>query len=282
ACADVRPAAHHRRADRRGDRQGRRPAAPDDPGRARRDRAAVPAGGRGDGPRARPRRPAPADARRTPADRDRRSAARGHRPRRPAVDRGVGARSARGPAAGARRRAGLLQPDDGDDQLRRRRLPQPVAVRQGPLRAVTGAGGRPGVRAVRPRPRARAAPAAAGVRAALRRQGPLRPRHGGPWRDAGDRRRAGGGGRGAPRADDLVVGDGDRALDAHRRAGVPREGRPPAGRHGGRPHARPRRAGRAQRPAGTPGRRARTGRAARADDAGPGSDAARHPPGCVL
>ena len=117
-------------------------------------------------------------------------AARGHRPRRPALHRRLGARPARAAAEGARRAAGLVQPDDGHHQLRRRRVPQPVAVRLRPLPAQPGARGGARVRAVRPRPRGRAAPAARHVRPAVRREGARRPRDGRPRRHARHRRRA--------------------------------------------------------------------------------------------
>ena len=50
--------------------------------------------------------------------------------RRAALHRRLGPRPARRAAQGARRRARLVQPHDGHDQLRRRRVPQPVAVRE--------------------------------------------------------------------------------------------------------------------------------------------------------
>ena len=63
-------------------------------------------------------------------------AAREHRPGRPALHRRLGARPARPAAQGARRRARLVQPDDGHHELRRRRLLQPVAVRHRALPAL--------------------------------------------------------------------------------------------------------------------------------------------------
>ena len=48
---------------------------------------------------------------------------------------------------------GLVLADDGDDELRRRRVLQPVAVRLRALPALPGARRGPGVRAVRPRAR---------------------------------------------------------------------------------------------------------------------------------
>ena len=68
----------------------------------------------------------------------------------------------------------------------------------------------PGVRAVRPRPRARAAPAARHPRPAVRRPGARRLRDRRAGRDAGHDRRADGRGRDAPRRGDVVVGDRHR------------------------------------------------------------------------
>ena len=76
---------------------------------------------------------------------------------------------------------------------------------------------------------------------------------------------------------DQLVGDGDRALDPGGRPRQPEQGRPPAGRHGGRADPGPRRPGRAQpsaRGARGPARRAR---AAAPDDDGRGARAARRP-----
>ena len=96
-----------------------------------------------------------------------------------------------------------------------------------------------------------------------------RPRHERPRRHERHRRRPRRrGGRAAAR-DDVVVGHRHRPLDADRRAGRAVQGRPPARRHGGRPHAGQGRPGRAQRAAGDPRRRARSHGAARADDARP-------------
>ena len=75
------------------------------------------------------------------------------------------------------------------DELRRRRVPQPVGVHERPLRAGAGARGRRRVRAVRPRPRARAAAAARHARPALRRPGARRLRHRGARAGCRPRRR---------------------------------------------------------------------------------------------
>ena len=107
------------------------------------------------------------------------------RPRGAAVDRRVGARPARAAAHRARRRARLVLADLRHDQLRRRRVPQPLGVHERPVRAGAGARGGARVRAVRPRPRARAAPAARHPRAAVRRPGARRLRDRGARRDAG-------------------------------------------------------------------------------------------------
>ncbi len=108
----------------------------------------------------------PAHPRPGPAHRDRRRAARGHHPGRPALHRRQRPRPARGPAAGARRRARLLLPHLRHGELRRGRLPEPLAVHGRALPAHPGARGRARVRAVRPRPRARAEPAARPARRA--------------------------------------------------------------------------------------------------------------------
>ncbi len=135
------------------------------------------------------------------------------RPDRPALHRRQRPRPARPAAQGARRRARLVQPDDGHHELRRRRLLQPLAVRLRALPARPGARRRPRVRAVRPRPGARAAPAARPVRPARRRQGPRRPGDGRARRheryDGRARRR---GARPAGR-DDQLVGHRHRPLD---------------------------------------------------------------------
>ena len=101
----VRPDPDHRRAHRRRDHQGRLPAAADHARGAGRDRAGVRGRRRRDDPRAHPRRRAPADARPGPAERHRRRRCTRHRPGRPAVHRRLGARPARRPAEGARRRS---------------------------------------------------------------------------------------------------------------------------------------------------------------------------------
>ena len=139
ACHDVRPwparpgAPHqhpdHRRAHRRRAGQGGLPAAAHDARGARRDRRGLRGGGRGDDPPAHPRRASTA------------------RPSTPATSRPLStalreqtslvvqlstgrqrARPARAAADRARRRARLVQPHLRHDELRRRRLPQPVAA----------------------------------------------------------------------------------------------------------------------------------------------------------
>ena len=173
-----------------------------------------------------------------PAHRYRGGAARGHRPHRPALHRGRGDRQLRRPAGGPGRRPGRLLADLRHGQLRRRRVPQPLAVHQGPVPADPGAPGGPGVRAVRPRARGDAAPAAGRVRPARRRARALRPGHGRARRHAGGRGHAGRRrGRAAGRRH--LVGDRDRpdhAAGAVRRA---RRRRSPAGRHGGHAVLRP-------------------------------------------
>ena len=170
------------------------------------------AAGAGDDPRAHPRRRAPADAGPRAAHRHGDRAARGHRPRGPALDRRLGARPARPAAQGARRGARLVQPDDGHHQLRRRRVLQPVAVRHRALPAQPGARGGPRVRAVRPRPGGGAAAAAGPLRPAVRRQGARRLRDGRPRRHARHRGRPGRRRRRPARRRDVVVGDRHRPL----------------------------------------------------------------------
>ena len=62
-----------------------------------------------------------------------------------------------------------------------------------------------------------------------------------------------------PGRDHLVVGHRDRPLDAAGDAGLAVQGRPPAGRHGGRADHQPGRPGGVQRPARRARRRARAG-----------------------
>ena len=87
-----------------------------------------------------------------PAARDRGGAARLDRPDRPALLRRRRHRPRVGPAGRARRRAGDGLLHHGYGQLRRRRLPQPVAVRGRPAHPDAGARDRAGVRDLRPGP----------------------------------------------------------------------------------------------------------------------------------
>ena len=87
-------------------------------------------------------------------------------PDRPALDGRIGARRLRPAPARAGRRARLVLAHLRHGQLRRRRLHEQLAVHGRALPADPGAPDRAGVRALRPRPRARAQPAARQVRSA--------------------------------------------------------------------------------------------------------------------
>ncbi len=239
--------AHHRGTHRCGTRQGRPAAAADDPRGARRHGPTL----RGRGGRAHPpphprRRPRP-DPRPGAAARGGGCRALGDRPRRPALDRRVGARPAGGAAHRPGRGARLVLADVWHDELRRRRLPQPLAVHERPLRAGPGARGRSGVRALRPRSRARPAAAVGHARPSVRRTGARRLRHRRAGRDAGHDSCAHGRGLDAAGRGDVVVRDRDRPWSPadHGRGAVGR--RAPARRHGGQRHVRPRAGRGAQR-----------------------------------
>ncbi len=108
---------------------------------------------------------------------------------RPALDRRIGARRLPAAASGAGRRARLVLADLRHGELRRRGLHEQLAVHGRAVPADAGAADRPGVRALRPRPRHRAQPAARQVRCPIRRPGALRPGDGRPRRDAWHRGR---------------------------------------------------------------------------------------------
>ena len=155
-------------------------------------------------------------------------------------------------------------------QLRRRRVPEPVAVHGRALPAHPGARDRPRVRAVRPRARAALNRLLDKYGAPVRRPGPLRP---------GDGRA-----RAACRAPPAALVAAVQALPAGRDAGRRRHraydaaggaGRAvrrwaPAGRHGGHADVRPGRAGPRQRPARRAGRELATSGPAPADVDGRG------------
>ena len=166
--------------------------------------------------------------------------------------------------------AGLLQPDHGHHQLRRRRLPQPVAVRVRALPAAARSARwcRSSSCSTSARcTRCTGCSTSTGCRTAARCTVDLVMGVPGGMPGTADALVAAV--AALPAAGDQLVGHRHRPLHAagHARRAV--QGRPPAGRHGGRAHHQPRRPGGAQRPARRAGRRGRPAGPADPDDARP-------------